>query len=514
MKPGTIVGNRYRLDHLIGSGPTGVVWRAFDELLEREVTVKVLHELLGSEPALRRLFRNNALAASPLQHPGICQLFDSNEETLPDGTSISYIVTEYLAARPLSAMVARRPLDAHRVLPIIAAAAQAVNAAHDAGVVHGNLKPQNILVGDDDTVVVVDFGTVAGAVGPLAYQSPEQRQSMPLTPASDVYSLGAIAYECLTGQSPGPDGARLALLPDGTSSAVVELLTRTLDPEPTKRFANAELLAAECVQIDYASAVLGSLLTSSASNPTKTATTAADPIEPVMVAVPRKPVPTKTNGTKNTRDEETEPPAEIRSLSGLLLVAVAAIALGVIAAGVAFWPWDFAPTGADNGHVNAANGVDASVSDDSASASPKDPSSSPSSLPMTQSPSSTPKPSAKPTVKPSPKPPDQVPVPNVLGMERRDARNELVPLGFGVTVTWSGYGELECPVHDQSPEAETVVDEGSMVTIVVLLVDDLNDCGDGGVDPTEPTPSPDTGDDETDQEPSTPTARDRRQLFV
>ncbi|MDQ1688465.1 MAG: eukaryotic-like serine/threonine-protein kinase [Frankiaceae bacterium] len=207
---GILLNNRYRLDELIANGGMGQVWRAHDEVLGRDVAVKVLSQDLAADPDFVDRFRDEARHTASLSHPGIAGVHDYAET---DG--VSYLVMELVDGEPLSAVLARDgALSVERSLDLIAQVAVALQAAHDAGVVHRDIKPGNLLVRPDGSVKVTDFGiaraveatstrTQTGTVlGTAYYLSPEAARGEPATTASDVYSLGVVGYECLAGHRP------------------------------------------------------------------------------------------------------------------------------------------------------------------------------------------------------------------------------------------------------------------------------------------------------------------------
>lgn len=206
-----LLGGRYRLIHRLASGGMGSVWEAEDTLLGRRVGVKVLSDVLAGDPRFVARFRREARAAASLSHPNVAGVFDYGEE---EGTA--YIVMELIDGETLASRLRRDgrlpPREAAR---IAAEAASALAAAHAAGVVHRDVKPANVMLDRAGRVKVMDFGiasvtaaarerlTATGqAIGTAAYISPEQAAGRPATPASDVYSLGAVLYEMVAGRPP------------------------------------------------------------------------------------------------------------------------------------------------------------------------------------------------------------------------------------------------------------------------------------------------------------------------
>jgi eukaryotic-like serine/threonine-protein kinase len=258
---GTALGGRYRLDRRIAVGGMGEVWVGHDLTLGRDVAVKVLREEFAGEAGFLARFRTEARNAASLSHPNIAALFDYGEQ----GGS-SYLVMELVAGEPLSDVLEREPvLPESRLLPVLAQTARALHAAHLAGVVHRDVKPGNILVGPGGRVKITDFGvstapdqapmTATGMVmGTAQYLSPEQAVGRPATAASDLYSLGIVAYEALAGRRPftGPTAVDIAVahvndpvppLPPHVSPALTALVMRLLSKDPAERPATAASLA-------------------------------------------------------------------------------------------------------------------------------------------------------------------------------------------------------------------------------------------------------------------------------
>jgi len=202
-----VLNNRYRLLELVGSGGMAVVYRGMDTLLQRQVAVKVLRESFAGDPAFLARFQREAQAAANLDHANIVTVYDVGQ----DGDR-HYIVMEYVAGQDLKTLIRQSGrLSIDQALDIAMQISAGVGHAHKAGVIHCDIKPQNVLVTQDGRVKVTDFG-IARALseseltesdtvwGSPLYFSPEQAAGDPPSPASDVYSIGVVMYEMLSGQ--------------------------------------------------------------------------------------------------------------------------------------------------------------------------------------------------------------------------------------------------------------------------------------------------------------------------
>ncbi len=259
--PGVALGGRYRLGRRLAVGGMGEVWEAQDEALGRPVAVKVLREEFAGDRGFLERFRTEARNSAALSHGNIAALYDYGEQ---DGSA--YLVQELVVGEPLSDLLEREPvLEPRRLLPILAQTARALHAAHEAGVVHRDVKPGNILIGRGNRVKITDFGvslaqdqptmTATGMVmGTAQYLSPEQAVGRPATPLSDLYSLGVVAYEALAGKRPftGPTAVDIAVahvndpvppLPSSVDRRLSDVVLALLSKDPVKRPQSGEELA-------------------------------------------------------------------------------------------------------------------------------------------------------------------------------------------------------------------------------------------------------------------------------
>jgi serine/threonine protein kinase len=206
---GTLLGDRYQLDQPIGSGGYSEVWRASDTVLFRPVAVKLLHPGYAEHAEALARFQAEARHAGALAHQNIARVYDYGE---PAGEQ-PFLVMELVEGPSLAHALTRGPLDAARSMDVIAQAASGLQAAHAEGLIHRDIKPANLLLAPGGTVKITDFG-IAHAVGsaPITltgmllgtpgYLAPERAAGARATPASDLYALGVVAYECLAGAPP------------------------------------------------------------------------------------------------------------------------------------------------------------------------------------------------------------------------------------------------------------------------------------------------------------------------
>ncbi|MFF2317989.1 protein kinase [Arthrobacter sp. NPDC058097] len=263
MRPtsGITLGGRFQLTTRIAIGGMGEVWKAKDQILGRIVAIKVLKEEYTGDPGFLQRFRAEARHTALLNHVGIANVFDYGEE---EGSA--YLVMELVPGQPLSSIIEHEQvLSPDRTLSIMAQTARALSVAHAQGLVHRDVKPGNLLITPDGRVKVTDFGiarladqvplTQTGQVmGTAQYLAPEQATGQTATGASDIYSLGVIGYECLTGHRPFSGESQIAIalaqvndapppLPESLPKPVRALLMSMLAKDPKNRPANAIKLA-------------------------------------------------------------------------------------------------------------------------------------------------------------------------------------------------------------------------------------------------------------------------------
>ncbi|MFD0059478.1 serine/threonine protein kinase [Streptomyces sp. NPDC127574] len=265
---GTVLGDRYTLGEQLGSGAMGEVWRAADRVLDREVAIKILLPRHLEEAAFAARFRREAKTLAALTHPGIVDVYDYGEEShAGSGTGFAYIVMELVDGRTLAEVHQERGvLPVGEALEIVAQALEALHVAHQGKIVHRDVKPSNLMLRADGRVAVTDFGIASTAsgtgltaarqvLGTALYMAPEQAEGAGALPASDLYAMGVLCYELLTGEPPftGASAIEVALkhirepvpqLPSSFPGPVRDFVARALAKEPGQRHANAAVMAA------------------------------------------------------------------------------------------------------------------------------------------------------------------------------------------------------------------------------------------------------------------------------
>jgi serine/threonine-protein kinase len=308
LTPGTWMGERYRLDERIATGGMGDVWKAEDTVLGRTVALKVLQPAMLEEPGFADRFRAEARVMATINHPGVVQVYDYGESALDGGGKVAYLVMEYVEGEPLHHVLGRvGRLAPQRVMDLTAQAADALQAAHDRGIIHRDVKPGNLLVRPNGKLVLTDFGiarsamtgnlTQVGAVlGTASYVSPEQATGTGnITPASDVYSLGVVAYQCLAGRRPfeGDNPIEVAMkhvrdepppLPPDVPDNVRAMVSRAMAKDVAARWPDATTMG-EAARAAAAGAALPGGAAATAAFASPTPVSPATPGTAVMPAV-------------------------------------------------------------------------------------------------------------------------------------------------------------------------------------------------------------------------------------
>jgi eukaryotic-like serine/threonine-protein kinase len=327
---GELIAERYELEELVGTGGMSSVYRAHDRLLERAVALKVLHEQYTGDGDYVERFRREARSVAQLSHPNIVTVIDRGVQ---DGRQ--FIVFEYVAGENLKSLVEREgPLPEREAIELALQIARALGFAHEHGLVHRDVKPQNVLLNGDGAAKVTDFGiarlldvhsglTQTGTVmGTSDYIAPEQARGRPVDAQSDVYSLGAVLYELLTGEVPFPGDNFVAVAmrhinepPPSVRERRPELsprldaaIRRAMAKDPRDRFASME---------DFCSELNACLEGETAASAAQT-----------MIVAPRR----------RRRQRRAGPPPDGRPLAGpvILLLAGIAVLAGILGAVFAF----------------------------------------------------------------------------------------------------------------------------------------------------------------------------------
>jgi serine/threonine protein kinase len=347
--PQTLIDDRYALGNLLGSGGMAEVCLAHDEVLDRQVALKILKNQYAENGEFVERFRREASSAAALNHPNIVSVYDRGS-LAEDGTY--YIVMEYIPGGTLKERILREgPLDPGTVAELGSEVARALGAAHEKGVIHRDVKPQNILLTDTGDAKVTDFGIARAAnatttsqpnlvLGTAGYMSPEQTKGEPVGPQSDLYSLGVVLYEMLTGELPysAEDPVALAMkhvnesppspreakpeVPEALDTLTMKLLAK----KPEDRYASAAELADDLERVRS-----GLPPTAAASEKTTEQMTAPLPPNPgggtrkTTVQPPVTPTPMK------------KVPIHGRGRWGRLLPVLAALLLGLALLGGLAW---------------------------------------------------------------------------------------------------------------------------------------------------------------------------------
>jgi serine/threonine-protein kinase len=262
-----LIADRYRRVELIATGGMGEVWRGVDEVLGRPVAVKVLRSEYANDPDFRDRFRAEARAAAAVGAPAVVAVYDYGEQDSDDGC-LAYLVMEYVEGESLADRLRREGvLSASDVIDLLTQTGRGLAAAHQRGLVHRDIKPANLLCADDGSVKIADFGIARAAdgvsltrtgviVGTAHYISPEQAAGRTATAASDLYSLGAVAYACLVGKPPFNEGSDVTVamahlhdpvpsLPRTVPSGLRDMVLRMLAKDPAERVSSTDELLSE-----------------------------------------------------------------------------------------------------------------------------------------------------------------------------------------------------------------------------------------------------------------------------
>ena len=283
LTPGLLLSERYRLTERIAVGGMGEVWAADDGRLGRRIAVKILKSELTSDTEFVDRFRTEARITASLNHSGIASVYDYGEVASIAGgpRDTAFLVMELVSGEPLSAVLARQTkISVPRVLDVLEQSGRALQVAHLRSLVHRDIKPGNIMVTPAGQVKITDFGIAKAAyqvpitqggmvMGTAQYLSPEQAAGHDAVPASDIYALGIVAYECLAGERPFQADSPVEIasmqvnnappaLPADVPPMISALVMRMLAKDPRSRFADGAALAEAVAQVRAGRTVAGS----------------------------------------------------------------------------------------------------------------------------------------------------------------------------------------------------------------------------------------------------------------
>ncbi|HEY7960887.1 MAG TPA: serine/threonine-protein kinase [Solirubrobacteraceae bacterium] len=320
-EPGKVLGG-FRVDDVIGVGGMAVVYRAEQLSLGRLVALKVLAPHLTRDEIFRERFRREGKHAAALEHPNIIPVYDSGEV---DG--LLFIAMRLVDGQTLAEILQSQKLTASRMMKILGPISSALDTAHSAGLVHRDVKPQNILITKSSHPYLADFGIAKSSqthgltdtgmfVGSVHYASPEQIEGKPLTPASDLYSLTAVFYQCLTGQVPFPRDSDVAVMhahlsqpppslsgPAGEMGELDAVIARGMAKNPEARHRHCdELLRDVTAGLSRASARQVPTIRTPSAN-----TGGADPAAPPAQATPAAPPAQETQARSRAEVTATQP---------------------------------------------------------------------------------------------------------------------------------------------------------------------------------------------------------------
>lgn len=347
-----LLGNRYQIQQTIGTGGMALVYKARDLMLERPVAIKILKQDYSRDPAFRERFRQEARAAANLSHPNIVTVHDFGYDT-----GKLFIVMEYVPGTDLKTMIKQRAdFTIDEVIPLLVQACAGIGYAHRAGLVHCDVKPHNMLVTPDFALKVTDFG-IARALstihpdeqsdivwGSPQYLSPEQAAGVAPSPASDVYSLGVILYEMLTGRLPfqARDTAELVRMHrdaipvpprqinPNIPPALEQIVMKVLSKEPSARYRTADQLGRILVNFSHQADPFAAQIPAAAAQ-----------VPQAAIAVPSRPTSPPPINPANAQPVQNNAGQPAQHSSGLnfdwATIGLALLSLAAVGGLIPFW---------------------------------------------------------------------------------------------------------------------------------------------------------------------------------
>jgi eukaryotic-like serine/threonine-protein kinase len=457
-----VLNNRYELEQKIGEGGMARVYRGRDLRLNRRVAVKVLHSHHAADANFISRFHHEAQAAANLHHPNIVDVYDVGQDR-----DIHYIVMEYIAGSDLKTRLLQRgALPLEEAIVVGRAVAEGLEAAHRMGMIHRDIKPQNIILGEDGQVKITDFGIAKSALstattetgitfGTADYISPEQARGQTATPRSDIYSLGVTLYEALTGRLPFTGDSSIAVamqhvnedppplrmlnmrIPPQIEAIVLSMLSKNPDQRPANARDVARMLAGQRVLSEQ-----------------ETLVRQVQPRQGVPAPQPRQPQSAAQIPRPSLPPMRSSVPVPASTSAGL---GIGSFLIGVLLLGVVLAVVYLFATGALDGVFNAVAGSpsrpNGGIIGNGSRATPT----------VGASDEAT----ATPLTTPAP----EIQMPSLLGLEARQARETLFDLGVTAQEDAPRASEVISPglVLDQFPPPGQLIDATTLVTFAVSL---------------------------------------------
>lgn len=366
MNDNRLIAGRYRLGDLVGRGGMADVFEAYDTRLSRTVAVKLLKSDLANDPAFESKFRQEAQASARMAHPTIVRVYDAGEEIHTDENGnqrrTPFIVMELVRGRLLREIAHEGQISVERAVKFVSGILTALEVSHRAGVVHRDIKPSNVMIGEGDSIKVMDFGiaravtdnsatqaATMGVIGTAQYFSPEQARGEAVDGRTDLYSTGVILYELLAGRPPFKGESAVSVAYQHVSEAVTppsthnpqispeldQVVLRALAKDKDQRFQTAEEFREHLL-----AAAAGSTATSMINRPAPAAPAAVSPAQPVaptqVISASADPLTSPTSLIEGFQTGPAVVPRDDNGLSKGLLWGLVAGATVVIA-GLFFW---------------------------------------------------------------------------------------------------------------------------------------------------------------------------------